>query len=101
MFNKHSLIESINNDNDFNDFKPEGINGGTLALISEDGKYRVMNTFDKMHLSRLKGLGLTLNNEISRLNLINTEFQGLSFLFSFYFLFSLSYFNSLFERSFK
>ena len=32
-----------------------GFSGGTLAVLDEDGQIRVLNSFDKMHIARLKG----------------------------------------------
>ena len=53
------------------------LSGGTAALQDEDGRVRALNTFDKIHLARLKDVAKAFDTEIQLLNASHAKFQDL------------------------
>ena len=49
--------------------------GGTDTVWDEDGRVRALNTFDKMHLSRLKDLAKSLESQVTLVNSSHIAFQ--------------------------
>ena len=53
------------------------LSGGTAAMQDEDGRVRALNTFDKIHLARLKDIAKAFETEIHLLNVSHSKFQDL------------------------
>ena len=53
------------------------VSGGTAALRDEDGRVRALNTFDKIHLARLKDIAKAFETEMQLLNKSHSKFQDL------------------------
>jgi hypothetical protein len=51
--------------------------GGVDALLDEDGRIRALNTFDKIHLARLKDIASAFEEEMTHLTVQHSKFQDL------------------------
>jgi len=55
--------------------RPMAFSGGTMALVDELGKFRALNSFDKIHISRLKDVAKTFEAELEGISSFGLKFQ--------------------------